>query len=200
VLCEKSTYNCYQCHKGELDLLLLKFLETGGDVECAGFKFPKISLPFDEILGFVSFLVSVYTSPYIVFQFLALAQPDFRVLASLRDTLMGCHRQIIPIGFDNRDIESIDFMTGSVVDGGFRLQVLFRLDTTLSEFLNSQISLLSLLDNSVKIHFVIMGSELVIRVQSVGALVSEILHSDFQPNLWINLEISFLRQSNEIMV
>jgi hypothetical protein len=184
-LCRGSAFNCYQCHRAELDLLLLEMYQD--HKRPYTFRAYEFDWSSENSITFLCYLATVISSPSVAMRYISLMEKDMRVLEVLHSQWVGCKKNVFAIGSSSPCIESEQFIDAL---NEFSMQFWIMSDDTLARCLNASVSLFSLHDSGSKVGFVLSGGSLIVRVTLNGETFSAMMATGLPPNKWAHVTIT----------
>jgi hypothetical protein len=215
-LCRHSLFNCVQCHKGELDLLLLEmmsrmprpFVFRGCEFDglLDGALAASAALPLFRAISLVRSSPRVATrfmlmiSPLPDRSFPPIAEATHILLSQFRSTISLFQVPSIHIGSIAEPAYAIDNISSLALESEFTLQLWVKFDRQLSLMRNQKTALVTVSDdNDVGFSLFFSGPGLFCRILSGfdGPYFSAVLASVFPTVEWTMITLSFRRMNSE---
>ena len=212
-LCKYSTSNCIQCHRGELDLLLLEMIgKSDKEFRFRGCTFDNLideQLVVQFIIPLLSSIASVVSSPMVAAKAVLLASPDdkqtfsedsvklFKMVSSIVCTNAKAKWRAIPLSMKGPLFVS-DPIPRSLIEKGMTVRIWLRVDCALAQSKNIKQEILGIkYDDHHKITIEVNGDTIVCRIFSPNEVRTAMLSNSVPPCEWFMGTVVFERACDE---
>ena len=204
-LCTSSAYNCMQCHKGELDLLLLNLVRTRSFI----FRGCNVDMEITDsdihnlVIPLVMSIITHACSQQVISKIVELACPaedqsfpsfSQDLLSSLSSTMTVLAQNpphLLYLGYDNQTIEVQSFQSREIENGfTFRFSIYLDCHTTLAT--NKKPAVMRLFDDDMEIELYFQGVSLICTISSPGSKSFAALTHSFPSGVWTNATVVFV--------
>lgn len=212
-LCKYSTSNCLQCHRGELDLLLLEMIGATGDEfrfrGCTFNSFISEEVLSELVIPLIAEIASLVSSPVVATKLLLLIAPNqdesfsehsltiLNMMNSVACTNNRFRARQIPLECHGPLFIS-DPIPRSSVENGITINTWIKIDTALSQTRNIKQEIVSLkYDEHNRIVIELNGDTVICRLFSAQEVKTAVLLGETPSCEWIMLTVVFQRMTKE---
>lgn len=208
-LCKHSVFNICQCHRGELDFLLIEMMKNISkpflfrgcefDALCDLELMKNIGLPL--IMSIVTVVCNNAVTTKLVRLISLNHELSVDILNSLNSSfssLVKISTQILPINNSQEPTICVKNINGSLINQNFTIQVSLFVDNPYSIFLNRQYYLFRLTDDlHFSINYILNGESIICRVTTETDIYTCTLFKEFPKCQWCTFILSFIRNSDD---
>ena len=206
MLCKHSVFNAMQCHKGELDFLLIKMMNNiSKPFSFRGCEFDSIT-DIDLLkkygIPLLVNILSIISSKAVVTQlikYLSLGQElAIDILYNLNIQLSSSYKvsqSIFPITYSNDPVLILNDVSSDIINLHFTMQMLILIDRPLAASKNQKHVLFEFDSNNgnFSICYLISGNSIISQIEANGATASCIICHSLPSCQWIRVIFSLDR-------